>query len=219
MLIKKQLITTAIAVSSVALGWAIQAMPAAAAAITCPDGLGSLIDPTDPNPQLTAKCQYSGTLSDDNEIALFNDELFFGKNDWILAGKDSSAQGQSGTINLIEDLTPDANSDVVDLINVGRQGPGKPTDLLLSFKGDNQNSGLEPGTIVAYLLKVPNNGGIYNWQTPFSDPDGTKQDVSRISLFYRAPADGVPVPTPALLPGLVGMGVAAVRKRKATIEP
>ena len=212
---KKQLIAAAIAASSIASGWMVQAKPASAAALTCPDGLGALVDPTDPNVNLPTNCQYSNSLENDNDIDLFNAEAFFGKSDWIFAGKDG-AGGTNGTIDFAA-FVPNVNSDVVDLINSGRQGLGKPTDLLLAFKGGNSNSGTQPGTIVAYLLEVPNQGGIYNWKTPFSQPDGKSKDVSHISLFYRAPADGVPVPTPALLPGLVGMGIAAVRKRRTGV--
>lgn len=39
------------------------------------------------------------------------------------------------------------------------------------------------------------------------------QDVSSITGF-RAELETVPIPTPALLPGLIGLGAAAWRKRK-----
>ncbi|MBW4459924.1 MAG: PTPA-CTERM sorting domain-containing protein [Nodosilinea sp. WJT8-NPBG4] len=36
--------------------------------------------------------------------------------------------------------------------------------------------------------------------------------MSHISLYYRS--GGKPIPTPALFPGFIGMGVAALRKRQ-----
>jgi hypothetical protein len=43
------------------------------------------------------------------------------------------------------------------------------------------------------------------------------QDLSHASLYTFA-GSSTPVPTPALLPGLIGMGVAALRKRKGEAE-
>ncbi|MBE9061248.1 PTPA-CTERM sorting domain-containing protein [cf. Phormidesmis sp. LEGE 11477] len=227
MLTKKSLSVAAIAVGSVAASWILQLKPAAAAALSCAPNFTSLVtqvNPTDQNnPSLG--CQYSDVLNNDKEADI-NSEAFFGKSDWIVAGKDDGAGqnsgddfnfigGTNGIIKLLNDSTLDQS--VVTLLTSGRQGSSSPTDLLLTFKGAANN--VDPSTVVAYLLNVPNSNGEYSWTSPFTNPNnGNLKDVSHVSLFYRAPVDGTPIPTPALLPGLVGMGIAAVRKRRVDIE-
>lgn len=226
---KKQLVAMAIAASSVTSAWAMQAKPATAASLSCnPDypRLEELVNPRDSN-NPSMGCEYSKEILQDKEADI-NAQLFFGKSDWIFAGKDDGSNKgnefgfedneKSGTIDLL--AAGSALPDVVkDLIENGRKKPvdGEPlpaTDLLLSFKDGNG----DPTGIVAYLLKVPSSG-MYTWTSPFVNPNnGNLKEVSHVSLFYRAPEDGVPIPTPALLPGLIGMGVAAIRKRRGSVE-
>jgi len=56
--------------------------------------------------------------------------------------------------------------------------------------------------------------GIQN-QVTLSNFGVRYQDITGTSLGTSGTGRGTPVPTPALLPGLIGLGVAAVRKAKA----
>ena len=228
---KKQFVAVVIAASSIASALAMQAKPVAAASLSCnPDypRLEELVDPRDSN-NASMGCEYSTAIKQDKQADI-NAQLFFGKDDWKFAGKDEGNGSAdfnfdegttSGTIKLLADEAS-LPVVVVDLIKNGRQQSveGEPlpaTDLLLSFKdGDG-----DPTGIVAYLLKVPSSG-MYTWTSPFTNSTGnnldTLKEVSHVSLFYRAPEDGVPIPTPVLLPGLIGMGVAAIRKRRGSAE-
>ncbi|MBE9140720.1 PTPA-CTERM sorting domain-containing protein [Nodosilinea sp. LEGE 07088] len=44
------------------------------------------------------------------------------------------------------------------------------------------------------------------------------QSITGTSLGTSGTGKGTPIPTPALLPGLVGLGVAALRKRRNADE-
>lgn len=50
-----------------------------------------------------------------------------------------------------------------------------------------------------------------NWVVRYQSIDGT-------TLGTSGTGEGTPIPTPALLPGLVGMGIAALRKRQGDAE-
>jgi hypothetical protein len=61
------------------------------------------------------------------------------------------------------------------------------------------------------------------WASPFRNPPFTAlgpdqiKDVSNITVYYRGTATTTPpnpIPTPAVLPGAIGMGIAALRKKK-----
>ncbi|NJL47101.1 MAG: PTPA-CTERM sorting domain-containing protein [Leptolyngbyaceae cyanobacterium SM2_5_2] len=47
---------------------------------------------------------------------------------------------------------------------------------------------------------------------------GKAQDLSHAGLYHFDDDDTEPIPTPALLPGLLGLGVAALRQRNGKVE-
>lgn len=73
----------------------------------------------------------------------------------------------------------------------------------------------------SFSLYLFNGGNIgissFNFTTAgtATNNQGKPQGLSHASLYYF---DAQPVPTPALLPGLIGLGVAAVRRKKQAAE-
>lgn len=206
------------AIGAVAAGFMVQVNPAQAARIACSTTIGEKVSPLDIN-NPSSGCEYDPTINQDS-LANINSVGFFGKSDWLFGGKDDDgeknsdgvvfdfnfeADSKEGTISLLGD------SGLPQIVKDKILGLSSPvTDILLTFKGGNSLD----VSVVAYLLKINGNpSGEYSWSTPLFGPDA--RDVSHVSVFYRAPKDGVPIPTPALLPGLIGMGVAALRKRKS----
>lgn len=156
---------------------------------TCPDEVLSLVSDT-------TRCQYidpqTGSLNDRN-TDLVNNLKFFERSGWIISNEDEyfKSGGESGTNSF-------------SLINFNWKDK---SDVLLVFKGGNDT------TLVGYLLDRDNTDGTFTWTQPWEKLYGKAKDVSHISLYYRQ-GGTTPIPTPALLPGLIGMGVAALRKKK-----
>jgi hypothetical protein len=69
-----------------------------------------------------------------------------------------------------------------------------------------------------YSYDLSNQDPLTGWQGHFSTSAGPSDLNNRsgyqISLSHLSDVPPVPVPTPALLPGLVGMGLSVWRKRK-----
>lgn len=203
---RNKLLTSALAACTLASGVVLQAQPALSASIRrCASSIEAKVSLLDPNPGLVlpgaiGTCNV-GTTNNDSQSQV-NADLMFGKADWRFKAKDEGnlgdnlgfANGTSGTWNIA--------TQVPQLTSF--------TDLMLVLKGSAPNS------YVGYLIDSTTISG--EWSTPFFNSKGNPQDVSHLSLYYRNPEDGVAIPTPALLPGLVGMGVAAFRKRKQAEE-
>ncbi len=187
---KNKLLSSALAIGTLATGFMMQASPVQAASITCLPAIQTLVSPLDTNnPSLG--CEVGSTSNDfvggpSPAGWSVNQDNFFGVNDWKFLGKDEEnfniglGNGLSGTWNIS-----------------GLTFPSDLTDVMLVFKGPNEFN------FVGYLVE----GTTGNWTSPFNS-----QQTSHISVYYRN--GGVPIPTPALLPGLIGMGVAALRKRQ-----
>jgi hypothetical protein len=196
---QKQLFRYTLAASVLAAGTLLQAIPAHAAIVSCPLNISSLVSPS-------SGCEYSTTFDNDNPTSNVNAEGgFFDFTDWTRILKSdqggtvvpdffSSSGGQSGTF----DLTGTSASSAANV-------------MLIFKSGDNT-------TLVGYLL----NGLSGSWSSPFRDPPFTGlnanqiRDVSHISVYTRG--SGAAIPTPALLPGIAGMGLALLRKKKQEQE-
>ncbi|HEY9695914.1 MAG TPA: PTPA-CTERM sorting domain-containing protein [Trichocoleus sp.] len=104
--------------------------------------------------------------------------------------------------------------------------PNSPLDFTKELVGQPANSPSLP-------FGTPNTfgeAGDFNIFSPFANPntpngflyfqfvtaagDNPLGNNDKLTLTSFAPQSAAPVPTPALLPGLIGMGVAALRKRK-----
>jgi hypothetical protein len=134
-------------------------------------------------------------------------------------------------LSKIELSSTDTNGDVL----TPNEGVTSPTTFTLALT-NGQKGGLWEA-IQTYLGNTPfvlamkaGNNHAYNyfdgtvfsgtWDTDrFVNRRNIPQDLSHASLYV--PDDftpPTPVPTPALLPGLVGLGVAALRKKKQAAE-
>ena len=82
------------------------------------------------------------------------------------------------------------------------------TDILLIFKSGNN-------PLVGYLVGGADSG---TWDNPYTgdvfDFPGNSQEqaLSHLSVYYRGGTQVVPTPA-AVLPGLLGMSIAAFRKK------
>lgn len=153
----------------------------------------------------------------------------------VLNGNDSLSD-----LNSIDD-SPFSNYEweFLSKINAPNTTPdeGIADTFKLTYNGDPDDS--TSGTWEILLQNIINNkspfvlamkaGGGYaynffdgtvfsgNWDTDrFLNPKGIPQGISHATLY--TPKDFQPIPTPALLPGLIGMGLAAMRKKKQAAE-
>ncbi len=129
---------------------------------------------------------------------------------WLSAG--TEIQNGNGTSGL---LTSSANSGLLtgnwtltlnnnDLIEA----------LVISVKGGNGWSAyfFNPSTLANSFSGAWSTLGLLNG-------GGNQPELSHISAYYvKGQQPPTPIPTPALLPGLIGMGLAAMRKKKAAQE-
>ena len=193
---KKTLFTGAIAAGALVAGGVLHATPAQAASIStnaCSPTVAGLVNST-------LGCEVvqgvSGNTNDWNNLTTVNAAGFFGLSDWEKGAKvdfgDNAKGNKSGTTG-----TWDFSSILSSL-------PSGHSAMIL-FKGGK-------GTAwTSYLIDAPSvTSG--TWKSPLFD--GSKgKTTSHISLYTSSSQ----VPTPALLPGLIGMGVAAYRKRRGEV--
>lgn len=223
----KNVLTGTLAIGTLFTGVALQTEPAFSMTATrCSVTLPSIsnnVSPLDPNPGLQAAGNVGtcniGTVNNDNPLpGQVNADLMFGKSDWLFSAKDEGNQGDDLNFSGGTGGELNISSFIVALQNGGINF----TDLMVVFKGGNGNN-FNTNNYVGYLLNrqslAANPSTAITWVSPFvNTQNGNLRNVSHVSLYYRAPDDGVPIPTPALLPGLVGLGVAALRKKKADID-
>lgn len=182
-----------LAAGAAALAIAGATLPAEAAGLTCSSALSLKVTPN-------IGCQIGSTNNDTvgaGNLQVNTDSLF-GFTDWKFAGKDETG----GTLNISSQFpNTSTTSGTWDISSIVQPSW---TNLMLVFKGGNGNN-ISPEAYVGYLLTSTTG----TWFSPFTNTkNGNLADVSHISLYYRE------IPTPALLPGLIGMGLAALRKRK-----
>ncbi|MBD2109848.1 PTPA-CTERM sorting domain-containing protein [Nodosilinea sp. FACHB-13] len=207
---------------STAASFLISENPAQALGIACPVPIQSLVSPLDAKASTQNGCQIGIGNGGNDSLDAFNGQELFGKGDWKFAGKDENGALLENRIGV--NFTPGAslsgNWDISDLFG-GTVIPDDWTDIALVLKGSGRVPGVSgTNSFVAYLLSGVGPDGFSgtvddwtgSWSSPFVNNNGRTQAVSHISLYYRN--GGEPIPTPALLPGLVGLGVAALRKRK-----
>jgi hypothetical protein len=147
-------------------------------------------------------CEIAGTANQDflnTDPLTVNAESFFGVSNWVFGGRTeyNDQTGQSGTYNI---TNPDrASWEAIMLIFKSGQGT----------------------RLVGYLLQDDVYSG--TWNTPFTSPpfnfngNANSRAVSHISIYYK-PGSAEPIPTPAMLPGLIGLGVATWRKHRANAK-
>jgi hypothetical protein len=95
---------------------------------------------------------------------------------------------------------------------VGNGGTLLSSGVFATDGGDGPG-GLSDGAISALLTGGNFTPGPYSLRTFVSNPEvALAGDVD-----YNFQVEALPIPTPALLPGLIGMGVAAWRRRKGAV--
>lgn len=203
---KKQLLTGALAASLFAVGSA--AMPRSAEAFsvvgcTTPStGTLSSFNIAD-NVTNTTACQYvSPATNNTNDRNAFNINTllnpgFFGFTDWIQ---------NTQYFNPVDALSGSFDLDNIFFDTLGAGNWEAASEVMLLFKDGNNTS-----TLVGYLYNKTKDGS-FAFTQPWGELFGGPKQVSHISVYYRA--GSTPIPTPAILPGLIGMGVAAIRKKK-----
>lgn len=200
----KKLLTSAIAFGTLAISSLLQAAPAKALGLTCDMRYENNVDAT--GSPINLGCQRGMDNNDKiNPLQVNVDELF-GFSDWNFLGKDE----EGGSINISNAFPTNTTTGEYNLNSFVQD---YWTDVMLVLKGGNGKP-IRPQEYVGYLVAQDDTGNwTGNWITPFINQNSNNPTgVSHISLYYR---EGItPVPTPALLPGLIGMGVASLRKRK-----
>ncbi len=152
-------------------------------------------------------CQIADSANQDflntNPLTV-NAEQFFGFTDWVFGGKlEDGPTSDPNPLQVAGTGEGQSGSWSVNLPNALSQY----SNIMMIFKSGN-------GTrLVGYLLNATSG----TWTSPFEEPPfnfpgNGPRDVSHISFYYRG--EGTPIPTPALLPGLIGIGLTALRKRK-----
>lgn len=155
----------------------------------------------------------NGVATNSNNVRSFSLEYDGQTVKFIIAGKTLQTQVFSGPVNQIFLRTRAANNSAARLSNlmlnntpVGSlfsQGTGGSHDVdYLVISGDLVNG--------AYSNFSPFNltgNALLSWT-------GTQPKNSHLAFQIKV-GTGTPVPTPALLPGLIGMGVAAMRKKRS----
>lgn len=220
---KKQFLTGALAVGTLAISSLLQANPAEAVGLDC--DLPVTIPAYSNNVDATGipvnfGCQ-RGLSNNDNVgmgILDVNTDGLFGFSDWNFAGKDENG----GILNMPpNDISPEFPGNVLSgTYNLNTIVQASWTDVMLVLKGPNvPQMGMNPNRpeeYVGYLVAQDESGNwTGDWATPFRNTNsGNEVGVSHISLYYREDGNGTPIPTPALLPGLIGMGISALRKKK-----
>ncbi len=196
---KNTLVKSAILFGTVTAGL-VSVAPADAGTFTCPVNVNPAFN-TPAKVSGSSACEISTTANQDflntNPLTV-NGEGFFGITNWVFGGKigqnagyTGNGGGQSGTYNFTSAFQSSWNN------------------VMLIFKSGQGT------TLTGYLLNPGVTSG--TWASPFTEPpfnfpgNGPK-DVSHISVYYTT--TGTPIPTPALLPGLIAMGAGILRKRK-----
>lgn len=212
----------ALAASTLVTAGVLSTESAQALGIACPAPIQSLVSPLDAKVSTQNGCQIGTGNGGNDSLAAFNGQGLFDRSDWKFAGKDDNGESLEDQIG--DNFTPGTSTsgtwDISALFD-GFVIPDDWTDIALVLKGSGQVPGVDgKENFVAYLLSGVGPDDVFGtsddwtgtWSSPFVNNNGRTQAVSHISLYYRN--GGEPIPTPALLPGLVGLGVAALRKRK-----
>lgn len=136
--------------------------------------------------------------SSDVLTALNDDNLFGNINDWKFDGrKESPAAFSPDSLGLtLKSLQK--KSGTFEFSDIG----AAYTNLAIGLKAGNRYAlyFIPKGT---YLSDT-----VFNWSTAdLLNRNGNPAELSHMDVFYQ-------VPTPAMLPALVGMGIAALRKKK-----
>jgi hypothetical protein len=196
-IMKKQLLTGALAFGTLAVASLLQAAPVKAIGLTCDMSYANKVDAA--GSLVNLGCERGTTNNDKLNPLQVNQDSLFGFSDWNFFGKDNLSD----------------NNTKFGEYNLNSRVQNSWSDIMLVLKGGNGN--INTKTYVGYLLAQDNLGGwTGDWNSPFSNNNnGNIKDVSHISLYYREGA--TEVPTPALLPGLIGMGVASLRKKKKQV--
>ncbi|MFQ3618541.1 MAG: PTPA-CTERM sorting domain-containing protein [Cyanobacteriota bacterium] len=93
---------------------------------------------------------------------------------------------------------------------VGRSGPNANMNIVFNLVGGGNFT-----TNLSTLLNIAGTGNYFSFVTDAGDPTIESVTFTRTAGFINV--DNVAfrvVPTPALLPGIIGMGIAALKKRR-----
>ncbi|MBD2260609.1 PTPA-CTERM sorting domain-containing protein [Pseudanabaena sp. FACHB-2040] len=200
---KKQFLVGAITASTLLVGVIAGAPSAQAATIACSSFTGFRLDASTRGIVPNAGCAVGSQGQD--SIANVNADTFFDISTWGLLAKSDENSGKNF-------FTPpeDGTAGTFDFSALGIDFSKQ--NVLVTFKAANEFN------FVGYLATA----AAGSWTSPFTDFNNNGRarvrDVSHMSIFTSAKPDPTPVPTPALLPGLIGMGAAALRKRRGAAE-
>lgn len=178
---------------------------AQAASIACSEGTPDVTGYVTPS----LGCEILTSAQNDSDSTVSGMFLI---SDWKRIAKVESFGGTNGALTITGDELEgewSISASIFDLYD----------DVMLIFKGANENSDVLPGTVIGYLLS--SSSGDYD--SPFFDIQGGNgpnagkfkvKDISHISLYVANPST---IPLPAGLPLLaLGLGaLALVRRRKA----
>lgn len=213
----KKLLTGALAVATLAVGTLGTADSAKALSLGTPC---SIFSPNGPSIAKAVTPSFGCEIGTDNNDTVqkplqVNVDQIFGFTDWRFLGKDEPG----GTIDISPTFPSNTqNGNLSGTWNISPFTAPNWTDVMLVFKGGNGNP-IRPEDYVSYLVRKAGAGTLSGiWTSPFFNINsGNSTAVSHISLYYREGPTAVPTPA-AVLPALFGMGVAAVRKKKAASE-
>jgi hypothetical protein len=222
------------AVTSVAslavLGSVAVVEPASAATITSKNTeLTGLLSPL-PDPFGVVSCnaglvesatQCVGVFQGNNDVTnggpadpatqIVSSGVFDGITDWTFSGKKDLPSGGTSTNVLGFSISPNQGNETGTFSFSNNAINWSLTSLAISLKGSTSYSiyYIPKGTFTSAPTGL-------DWNTLGLQTGGNNPKpgpgLSHASVYYNT------VPTPALLPGLIGMGVAALRKRKAEAE-
>lgn len=232
----KQLLTGAVAVGTLAIGSLLQAAPAEALNLTT-FGFRNITN----NKPIDAAIGESQLFVDVLETTNSNQVRFNFRNVGPLASSITDVYFDDGELLSIAQII---NSSGVDFSQGASPGnlPGGNTinfQTTAGFSTDSnspvQPNGVNPGEVLGVLFNLQNgktfNDVINAMNLSLLNPDKDILGGLRIGIHVQGfqgggsesfvnstPIPSTPIPTPALLPGLLGMSVAALRKKKQGME-
>ena len=183
-----------------------------------PGGNAGLANHVTPN----LGCEVGDPLENDTDPLAWENIGFGLEIDWTRMGKIEDLGGEQTDGQLTVD--GDGMSGTISFADSLFEMNGMIFEVMVVMKGPNLNAGGVPGYIVGYLLDPSAcNAGVctYDYTTPFwkagndwpFPTDGTFQNTSHISLFYRKVGTSTPEPAALILLGTGLMALGLLRRR------
>jgi hypothetical protein len=216
---KKRVLTGAIAAGVAAIGFLGQVSPAEAASLgSCASNIGSLVPPGGIGQSgfVGADACEKSLLNNDSESDV---ETIFSDPAWTRAFKTNAPNANSDELFTQGDLALTYTTEKTGTWALSGLA-SDVTSFILAVKGggvDGQNRGQ---AVLYYLFNdltvLSGDWSTFGLLTP--GRNGNQPDLSHITVYTLAGDPVTAVPTPALLPGLIGLGATALRKKKQTAK-